>query len=250
MFPPMAASPLRNRSATPRATPLPCKRSRARPTQTCTVTNGTVPAAPTNVTDVAVNCTTNTYTIGGTVSGLAGTGLVLAERRCADGVGDGQRRLQLPDRHCIGRHLRRDGADAAQRADANLFTDQRQWLGQQLERDQHRRHLPTNTYTVGGAVSGLTGSGLVLSLNAGAQTLTVAANGAFTFPTALASGSNYAVTYRRSPRGPRNRALGNQWQRHRRGEQRHQRDRHLRHQHLHRGRLGHWPGGLQVSCYR
>ena len=43
--------------------------------QTCTVTNGSG-TANANVTNVAVNCV-NTYTVGGNVSGLAGTGLVL-----------------------------------------------------------------------------------------------------------------------------------------------------------------------------
>ncbi|MBX3688782.1 S8 family serine peptidase, partial [Dokdonella sp.] len=57
------------------------------------------------------------------------------------------------------------------------------------------------TYTVGGSVSGLTGSGLVLSLNAGAQTLPVAADGAFTFPTGLTGGASYAVTVGTQPAG-------------------------------------------------
>ncbi len=59
----------------------------------------------------------------------------------------------------------------------------------------------TPSYTVGGSVGGLTGSGLVLSLNAGAQTLPVAANGAFTFPTGLANGAAYAVTIGTQPSG-------------------------------------------------
>ena len=42
----------------------------------------------------------------------------------------------------------------------------------------------------------------MLSLNAGAQTLPVAANGTFTFPTALASGSSYAVTVQTQPASP------------------------------------------------
>jgi subtilisin-like proprotein convertase family protein len=57
------------------------------------------------------------------------------------------------------------------------------------------------TYTVGGSVSGLSGSGLVLSLNAGAQTLPIAANGSFTFPTGLADASPYAVTVGTQPAG-------------------------------------------------
>ncbi|TCO38350.1 GEVED domain-containing protein [Dokdonella fugitiva] len=56
-------------------------------------------------------------------------------------------------------------------------------------------------YTVGGTVGGLTGSGLVLSLNAGAQTVPVATNGAFTFPTGLANGAAYAVTVGTQPAG-------------------------------------------------
>src|SRR5690606_39907372 len=46
----------------------------------------------------------------------------------------------------------------------------------------------TESFSVGGTVSGLEGRGLVLELN-GADTLPIASNGAFTFPNALASGS-------------------------------------------------------------
>jgi hypothetical protein len=46
------------------------------PSQTCAVTNGRGTASAT-VTNVQVTCTTIAYTIGGTVSGLSGTGLVL-----------------------------------------------------------------------------------------------------------------------------------------------------------------------------
>jgi hypothetical protein len=46
-------------------------------TQTCTVTGATGSVAAANVSAVAINCVTNLVTIGGTVSGLVGTGLVL-----------------------------------------------------------------------------------------------------------------------------------------------------------------------------
>jgi FG-GAP-like repeat len=49
------------------------------------------------------------------------------------------------------------------------------------------------TYTVGGSVSGLGGSGLRLQLN-GSNDLSVASSGAFTFASALAVGVAYAVT--------------------------------------------------------
>jgi 6-phosphogluconolactonase len=52
--------------------------------------------------------------------------------------------------------------------------------------------------TVGGTVSGLQGTGLTLQLNGG-QGLSIAANGTFTFPTAMTSGSSYAVTVMNQP---------------------------------------------------
>jgi subtilisin-like proprotein convertase family protein len=57
------------------------------------------------------------------------------------------------------------------------------------------------TYTVGGNVSGVSGAGLVLSLNSGAQSLPISASGSFTFPTGLASGAAYAVTVGTQPSG-------------------------------------------------
>lgn len=59
---------------------------------------------------------------------------------------------------------------------------------------------PTN-FSVGGSVSGLPGSGLVLQLN-GATDLPVSANGNFQFPKPLAKGSAYAVTVKTSPSAP------------------------------------------------
>ena len=49
------------------------------PAQTCGVTSGSGVVASANITSVHVTCATNLYTIGGTVSGLTGTGLVLQD---------------------------------------------------------------------------------------------------------------------------------------------------------------------------
>ena len=62
--------------------------------------------------------------------------------------------------------------------------------------------VTSTMYTVGGTVSGLAGSGLVLSLNSGAQDLPISTNGTFTFPTAIAGGSTYAVTVGTQPSSP------------------------------------------------
>jgi 6-phosphogluconolactonase (cycloisomerase 2 family) len=47
------------------------------PSQTCTVTNGSGTIAGANIVNVAVACVTQAFTVGGTVSGLAGSGLQL-----------------------------------------------------------------------------------------------------------------------------------------------------------------------------
>lgn len=60
---------------------------------------------------------------------------------------------------------------------------------------------PGPAHTVGGTVSGLAGSGLVLQLN-GAGDLPVQTNGAFAFNGALAAGSTYTVTVLARPARP------------------------------------------------
>ena len=57
------------------------------------------------------------------------------------------------------------------------------------------------TYTIGGTVSGLTGTGLVLQDNGG-NNLSVSASGSFTFTTAIASGGAYSVTVLTQPTRP------------------------------------------------
>src|SRR5947207_4352663 len=61
---------------------------------------------------------------------------------------------------------------------------------------------PVPTYTIGGAIAGLTGSGLVLQLNGGSN-LPVSPNAtAFTFVTQLAGGAAYAVSVLTQPTNP------------------------------------------------
>ena len=59
----------------------------------------------------------------------------------------------------------------------------------------------TTPFTVGGTASGLAGAGLVLQDNAG-DDLAVAANGAFVFATAVASGGTFTVSVKTQPTAP------------------------------------------------
>jgi hypothetical protein len=170
------------------------------PAQTCVVTSGSG-AASTNITSVQVTCTiTVTYTIGGTISGLSGTGLVLQDNGgnnlavSANGsftfttaiASGGAYSVTVltqpssPTQTCVVT----SGSGAAS---ANITSVQ--------------VACTTNTYTIGGTVSGLSGTGLVLQDNGG-NNLSVSANGSFTFTTAIASGGAYIVTVLTQPSSP------------------------------------------------
>ena len=60
---------------------------------------------------------------------------------------------------------------------------------------------PSPTFSTGGMVTGLAGTGLVLQNNAG-NDQTIAASGAFSFSTRLSTGAAYAVTVRTQPTSP------------------------------------------------
>jgi hypothetical protein len=171
------------------------------PAQTCVVASGSGTASA-NVTGVRVTCTTNTYTIGGTISGLSGNGLVLRNNGgnnlavSADGSFTFTAALASGTAYSVtvfsqpsnpaqpcGVTAGGSGTVASANVTSVVVT------------------CTTNTYTIGGTTSGLSGSGLVLRNNGG-NNLSVSANGSFTFTTAIASGGAYSVTVFSQPSNP------------------------------------------------
>ncbi|HYB60728.1 MAG TPA: hypothetical protein VEH50_04535 [Methylomirabilota bacterium] len=141
------------------------------------------------------------YTIGGTISGLTGTGLVLQNNggnKLTVSAGATSFTFSLPvsggstysvtvltqpsnpTENCVV-------ASGSGTANANVTNIQ--------------ITCTIVTYTIGGVVSGLTGAGLVLQDN-GDDNLSVTANGQFTFATALHSGATYDVTVLTQPSNP------------------------------------------------
>ena len=169
--------------------------------QTCTVSNGTGTVASANVTNVTVNCTSNTYTIGGSVSGLgAGNSVVLlnnggdALTRNANGsftfatpLANGAAYAVTVGTQPVGQTCSVSNGTGTV-ASANVTNVAVNCV-----------NVPT--YTIGGSVSGLVTGKTVGLLNNGGDALTVNANGSFTFATALTSGSAYAVTVGTQPVG-------------------------------------------------
>jgi 6-phosphogluconolactonase len=69
--------------------------------------------------------------------------------------------------------------------------------------------MAPSTYMIGGGVTGLTGSGLVLQNNAGDDLAVSATTDAFTFTAGLANGAAYAVTVKTQPSSPAQNCLVN-----------------------------------------
>lgn len=164
---------------------------------TCTVSNGSGNMPASNVTQVAVTCADRSYALGGGVSGLSANGLVLANGSDTLAVPAGAVSFTMPMSVAFG--------------SSYAVTVQAQPAGLRCTVSSGTGTMPANnvigvnvvcgvTYTVGGSITGLTSSGLVL-IN-GSDVLTVAANAAsFTMPTGAASGSTYAVTVQTQPSG-------------------------------------------------
>ena len=163
------------------------------PHQTCVVTAGTGSMSGTNVSDVAVSCTTNTYTIGVNVTGLAGAGLTLQNNGgddlavAADGTYAFATAIASGDAYSVTVSVQPTGPTQTCAVSGGSGTV----VGGNVT--GITVNCATSTYTIGGNVSGLNGTGLVLQNNGG-DNLNIGANGTFSFATPVASGAGYAVT--------------------------------------------------------
>lgn len=169
------------------------------PAQVCTVSggSGTINA---NVTNVAVVCATNTYTLGGTVNGLVGSGLSLAS-----GTGEslsiaGGGAFVFPTEIAAGAAY---NVTIASQPSAPAQTCTVVDGSGAISADVTSVSIActTNVYRAGGTVSGLTGTGLVLQVNGG-DDLPVTANGAFTFLPSFIDGESYTVSVLTQPSSP------------------------------------------------
>jgi hypothetical protein len=170
------------------------------PSQTCVVANG-AGTATANVT-VQVNCSTGTFTVGGQVTGLSGTGLVLQDNGSDNltvnkngvftfgtplAVGASFNITVLtqptgPSQTCVVA-----GGSGTVTSAGNVGTIV--------------VTCSAGTLSIGVSVSGLAGTGLVLQDN-GSDNLTISANGNFKFATLLPGGATYNVTILTQPSGP------------------------------------------------
>lgn len=177
------------------------RRQPTNPSQVCTVANGAGTVANGNVTNIAIDCVSSSFTVGGTVSGLAGSGLVLQLN------GDGDLPIGSNGSFTFGTPVP-SGSQyrvnvAAQPGNPTQVCTVAGGAGQvgSTNVTNVRVTCASSTFSVGGTVIGLLGSGLVLQNNGG-DDLAVGADGLFTFPAELASGATYSVSVRTQPSNP------------------------------------------------
>lgn len=168
--------------------------------ETCTVSNAFGTVASANVTNIAVSCTTNTFTIGGTVLGLnSGASLTL--------INNGSDSLPISTngtftfKTALLSGTTYNVIISAQPSGETCTVTSGSGTVASANVTNVAVSCATNTFTVGGTLSGLNTGASVALLDNGTDSLTVSANGSFTFKTALASGASYNVTVGTQPSG-------------------------------------------------
>jgi hypothetical protein len=169
--------------------------------QSCAVSQASGTVAGVDVTDVQVNCADNSYFIGGTVSGLAASGLVL-QNNGADDLSitvNGGFVFPQPLLHGSPYQVTVAGLPNEQNCQVNQGSgviDGDDVVDVDVQ-------CVTNTYLIGVSVTGLTGPGLLMQNN-GTDDLVITQNGVTPFATRWVSGSDYAVTVASQPDDPGN----------------------------------------------
>ena len=169
------------------------------PSQTCTVTGGSGTITNANI-NAQVSCASTPFPVSVNVTGVAGSGLVLQDN-AGDNLAvpvDGAYMFATPVRSGLtfAVTVLSQPINPWQTCTVAMPSGTMAAAGVTLAVS-----CVTNTYTIGGTVSGLNGAGLVLFDN-GADNLSISANGAFTFATPVASGAPYVVTVATSPKKP------------------------------------------------
>lgn len=173
------------------------------PTQTCSVVNESGRGRVTNadITSVQISCSTSNFTVGGTITNLVGTGLVLRNNGGDDLRIDAGSSFEfqtgVPSGAPYNVTVAGQPTGPAQQCDPANNTG----TVTNANISSVQITCVTTEFSIGGTVSGLTGNGLQLQLNGGAP-FGIGANGSYTFPTSLPNGTSYTVTIAQNPVGP------------------------------------------------
>lgn len=168
--------------------------------QTCSVLQGAGAGVTADVTTVAVNCSVNTFSVGGTVAGLAsGQQVTLISN------GDTTHPQTLSADGAFNFTVPYNGSYAvtvsAQPTGQTCTVANANGAGVTSNVNNIAVTCSTNTYTIGGTISGLTGQVTLVNNGDVAHALNVPADGSFTFSVPVSYGGGYAVTVGTQPVG-------------------------------------------------
>jgi hypothetical protein len=162
----------------------------------CIVTNGDGKAMA-NVTSVSVTCS-SLYSIGGTVKGLTGPGLVL-QNNGGDNLAVNAKATSFTFATPLASGSAYSIAVLTQPVGENCVVTN--GAGTANAGVTNASVVCTQLYAIGGTINGLRGTGLVLQDNGGDNLALAADTSSFTFATPLAGGSAYSVTILTQPAG-------------------------------------------------
>jgi hypothetical protein len=172
-------------------------RVQSQPTgMTCSVSNGLGTIPTHSVADVSITCSEEAYSLGGTVTGLTTTGLVLSDGGDTYRVSVNATNFTMPTAVAYGSSY----TVSVETQPAGLTCSISGGTGTMPASAVTNVGVTcaSTSYTLGGSISGLRTSGLVLT--DGMDDLSVSSNATqFSMPNALAYGSEYAVTIKAQP---------------------------------------------------
>ena len=167
---------------------------------TCSVANATGTMGNANVSNANVSCVTATYTVSGTVSGNSGPVTLTnngGDAQTVTSTGAGPWPFSFgPQNYGASWNVQVTSVPSGQTC---LVNNGSGTITGNVTNVSVTCSL--TTYTVGGSITGLSSSGLTLSLNGGAQTVApVTGATSYTFPSGL-SGGSYSVAITGQPTG-------------------------------------------------
>lgn len=166
--------------------------------QQCSVSSGSGSVGHSNVSSIVVNCVKLTYTVGGAVTGLSPGGNLSLLDNAGDALtvnGNGSFTFSTAIAYGESYAVTVDSQPADQTCTVGF--------GSGTVSAENVTNVQVSciarTYTIGGTVTGLQPDRTLVLLDNGGDSVSVSANGTFTFMTGLSKGTSYTVTIGNEP---------------------------------------------------
>ncbi|EHL30841.1 hypothetical protein [Legionella drancourtii] len=162
--------------------------------QTCTVVSGSGIISSADINNITVTCSINTYTVGGTITGLTGTVTLLNNGADITSIStDGSFTFSTPIAEGSTYHVTLGSQPTHQTC--TVASGSGTMGGANVTNVTVT--CSTNTHMVSGTITGLNGT--VTLLNNSINSTSLSTNGSFTFSTPIAEGSTYHVAVGTQP---------------------------------------------------